>query len=76
MGVEVNVTCSTRSTIRSSISNNDMWQPAQPASQSLATVTLVGHSSISSPSVSRMPQAIGQQSQRRAIRLHARGGLW
>src|SRR5450756_506215 len=34
-GVEVSVTSWTRSTMRSSISNNDIWQPAHPASQSL-----------------------------------------
>jgi len=39
MGVEHSRTRCSSCTIRSSMSRNDMWQPAQPASQSEATVT-------------------------------------
>jgi hypothetical protein len=42
IGVACRATCSSSVTSRSSMSSSDMWQPAQPASQSLATVALFG----------------------------------
>src|SRR5512137_1367695 len=38
IGVDVRVTACTRVTMRSSMSSRDIWQPAQPHIQSLATV--------------------------------------
>src|ERR1035441_5526103 len=40
IGVACSETCSSSVTSRSSMSSSDMWQPAHPASQSLATVAL------------------------------------
>ena len=62
IGVEVSVTFSSRVTMRSSMSSSDMWQPAQPAIQSLATVTLSVIQPISFCNFARVASSAGMPS--------------